>query len=135
MGNVKLLILTDDFELAKQCLHSLNLANLFLVDQNQFKENLAKQLEDDDPQYKQWALNQAKVMMTSYKGSRPAAVILDMNIGLATEQVPHTVSILVQNKLGRRLRQNPIYPVDIVIKNGDKTAIIQDFKKKVQIAG
>ncbi len=135
MGNVKLLILTDDFELAKQCLHSLNLANLFLVDQNQFKENLAKQLEDDDPQYKQWALNQAKVMMTSYKGARPAAVILDMNIGLATEQVPHTTSILVQNKLGRRLRQNSIYPVDIVIKNQDKTAILKDFKQKVQIAG
>ena len=135
MGNVKLLILTDDFELAKQCLHSLNLANLFLVDQNQFKENLAKQLEDDDPQYKQWALNQAKVMMTSYKGSRPAAVILDMNIGSATEQVPHTISILVQNKLGRRLRQNSIYPVDIVIKNQDKTAILKDFKQKVQIAG
>ncbi len=135
MGNVKLLILTDDFELAKQCLHSLDLANLFLVDQNQFKENLAKQAEDDDPMYKQWALNQAKVMMTSYKGARPAAVILDMNIGQATEQVPHTTSILVQNKLGRRLRQNPIYPVDIVIKNTDKTAILKNFKKIVQIAG
>jgi hypothetical protein len=135
LGNVKLLILTDDFELAKQCLHSLDLANLFLVDQNQFKENLAKQAEDDDPMYKQWALNQAKVMMTSYKGARPAAVILDMNIGQATEQVPHTTSILVQNKLGRRLRQNPIYPVDIVIKNTDKTAILKNFKKIVQIAG
>ncbi len=135
MGNVKLLILTDDFDLARDCVHSLGLDNLFLVDQNQFKENMGRKLEDDDPQYKQWALNQAKVMMTSYKGSRPAAVILDMNIGLATEQVPHTTSILVQNKLGRRLRQNPIYPIDIVIKSGDKTAILKDFKKIVQIAG
>jgi hypothetical protein len=135
LGNVKLLILTDDFDLARDCVHSLGLDNLFLVDQNQFKENMGRKLEDDDPQYKQWALNQAKVMMTSYKGSRPAAVILDMNIGLATEQVPHTTSILVQNKLGRRLRQNPIYPIDIVIKSGDKTAILKDFKKIVQIAG
>lgn len=135
MGNVKLLVLTDDFELAKECVHSLGLDNLFLVDQNQFKENMGKKLEDDDPQYRVWVLNQAKVMMTSYNGSRPTAVILDMNIGLATEQVPHTVSILIQNKLGRRLRQNPIYPVDIAIKNQDKTAIIKDFKQKVQIAG
>lgn len=135
MGNVKLLILTDDFDLARDCVHSLGLDNLFLVDQNQFKENMGKKLEDDDPQYKLWALNQAKVLMTSYNGTRPAAVILDMNIGLATEQVPHTTSILVQNKLGKRLRQNPIYPVDITIKNQDKTAILKDFKQKVQIAG
>lgn len=135
MGNVKLLILTDDFDLARDCVHSLGLDNLFLVDQNQFKENMGKKLEDDDPQYKLWALNQAKVLMTSYNGSRPAAVILDMNIGQATEQVPHTLSILVQNKLGRKLRQNPIYPVDIVIKSSDKTAILKNFKNKVQIAG
>lgn len=135
MGNVKLLVLTDDFELAKECVHSLELDNVFLVDQHQFKENMGKQLEDDDPQYRAWALNQAKAHMTSYKGNRPTVIILDMNIGQATEQVPHTLSILVQNKLGRRLRQNPIYPVDITIKNQDKTAIMQDFKEKVQIAG
>ena len=135
MGNVKLLVLTDDFELAKECVHSLELDNLFLVEQNQFKENMGKKLEDDDPQYRVWALNQAKVLMTSYNGTRPTAVILDMNIGLATEQVPHTTSILIQNKLGRRLRQTPIYPVDITVKNRDKTAIIKDFKQKVQIAG
>lgn len=116
-------------------MHSLGLDNLFLVDQNQFKENMGKKLEDDDPQYRIWALNQAKVMMTSYNGKRPTAVILDMNIGLATEQVPHTTSILVQNKLGKRLRQNPIYPIDITIKNQDKTAILKDFKQKVQIVG
>lgn len=135
MGSVKLLVLTDDFALAKECINSLGLDNLFLVDQNQFKENMGRKLEDDDPQYRVWALNQAKVLMTSYNGSRPTAVILDMNIGLATEQVPHTTSILIQNKLGRRLRQNPIYPVDIAIKNQDKTAIIADFKRKVQIVG
>ena len=135
MGNVKLLVLTDDFELAKECVYSLGLDNLFLVDQNQFKENMGRKLEDDDPLYRVWALNQAKVLMTSYNGTRPAAVILDMNIGLATEQVPHTTSILIQNKLGRRLRQNPIYPVDITVKNQDKTAIIKDFKQKVQMAG
>ena len=115
---MKILVLADDFDTARNVIESLEIKSLHCIDENQLLENTG--VDKDAPGYLYWMTNRAKAKFQNYSFDKNLVMLMHMSHFAAVELIEHDFSILIYNgKMKRRLFYSTLYTTDFTIKSSN----------------
>ena len=117
---MKILLLTHDFQQAKDWLYTQNIDQMVIIEENSVAETNPNKFKLGflDLNYSSAMTNAMKIMSMSYRAKRPVVLLMDMRHQLAIEQIPHDISVLFYDQsLAHRLVYHPFYKTNVIISN------------------
>ena len=109
------LLLTHDFDLAKDWVLSQDIPNFFIIDE--------RELVKQNPSKFHNGFLDINYSRLSYRSTRPLIMLMDMRHQTAIAEIEHDISILFYDQSkNRRIAYNPTYSMDL---------FVQDFQSKV----
>ena len=123
---MKLLILAQDIDQAKQIANNLDIPNSYVVDENLLAENTGLMRDPASAGYAIKIVAKMRTIASTFKAKRPLIMIVSMKYQTAVAEIPHDMSCLIYDgSRSKRLQYSPTYKTTFNIRDAEDLENIQ----------
>jgi hypothetical protein len=133
---MKLLILAQDIDQAKQIANNLDIVNSYVVDELLLAEDTGLMQDTDSAGYAVRIVAKMRTIAATFKAKRPLIMIVNMKYQTAVAEIPHDMSCLIYDgSRSKRLQYSPTYKTTFKIRDSEDAENIQKLESAAKNIG